>query len=193
MWRPLQEKKILFQRSGCQGALFPLFLCQAPWEPTSPIFISWTFHNSTAYLIPVPPSISSSPAFSKHRLIPDFIPPLVQVSPPLSLMCANVLHTHSCSSLHPWISPTPSLTGQRFPPLKNHFWFQVSSFLFSINPFIVLHQAFDSVIPPKQTHSIFTLLYLLLKPNLLLSPAPIPSKPHCLPSCTVSNTMNFIN
>lgn len=167
---------------------------QAPWEPPFPIFIPWTIYSSPAHLCQIPPSISSSPTFSKHRLIPDFIPPPVRVCVCVCVpSCALMFSTHVLV-LHPWMSSIPSPTGLHFPP-QTHFWFQVSSFFFSINPFVVLHRALDSVIPPKQTHSIFTLLYLLLKLSLLLSPAPVPapSKTHCSPSCTTSITMNFVN
>lgn len=174
-----------FQRSGRQGDLFLLFLCQAPWGPPSLILISWTFSNSPAHLIP-----DTTFHFLITHLLQTETHPWLYLTPcadvPSPLMCADVLNTHSCSS--PFDTSTSFTNWATLYTSETHFWFKISTFLFSISPFIILHQALDSVVPPKQTHTIVTLLCLFLMMSLLLLPALLPAI--LLTSCTVSNTMN---
>lgn len=125
-----KKKTNLFQRSGCQD-LLPLFLCQTPQAPPSPIFISWTLCNSQLTSFQIPPF---------HFLIIFLLQ--LQTHPWLYLTpCAGVPSSFSLSHVHkycphpflfftsPLDIPSAFTNCGMLSISETHFQFQVSRFL----------------------------------------------------------------
>lgn len=95
-----KKKKILFQRSDTKGLCFFCFSAKLCGNHPLPSLFPGLSRTPQLTSFQIPHSRFPHHPPSPNTVIPDFIPPLVLMSPPLSLMCTNILHTRSCSSLH---------------------------------------------------------------------------------------------